>query len=103
MEKKKLPRFKDGQVLNAADLNKFSEEIENTRDNFDKKIDNFYGKLIEIFGVFIALFSFIILGINASFKCEGDFIDKLVCSSAIFLPITLVMIILVLIVHYLKR
>lgn len=106
----RLPRFKDGQVLHAEELNKAMEAIdqiydssENIKNEFNKRIDNFYGKLIEIMGIFIAIFSFIILGIQLSVSCAGSFGERISCSSTIFIPITLVLVLLIILTHKLKR
>lgn len=57
--------------------------------SLDARIDNFYSKIIEIVGIFIAIFSFIIASIHISFKAEGTFFEIIVKSSAIFIPLTI--------------
>lgn len=117
MVKIKLPRFNDGDILHAQPLNEAIEQIEKVYDSvedtkqeiqavkrgFNKRIDNFYGKLIEIFGIFIAIFSFIIVGLQTSLSCKGDFYSRLACSTATFIPIVVVLVILILLIHHLKR
>lgn len=71
--------------------------------NLDKRIDNFYSKIIEIVGVFIAIFSFIIAGIQISFKAEGTFEEILLKSSAIFLPILVSIIILLVCIRFITK
>ena len=106
-----------GDILTPDHLNQYAREIESLHDStikiqkdlniktddFNKRINNFYGKLIEIFGIFVAIFSFIILAIQSSLTCSGDWKSRLACSSSIFIPVTIVLIILILLTHYLKR
>jgi len=117
MTKLKLPRFQDGDILHAQPLNEAIEQIEKVyitvedtkqevqevKKGFNKRIDNFYGKLIEIFGIFIALFSFIMVGLQVSLSCKEDFYSRLYCSTATFIPIAAVLVILILLIHHLKR
>lgn len=89
-------------ILEKGDLSEERiEELLKKLKNFDKKneafenkLENFYSKQIELFGIFIAIFSFIIAGIQISSKAEGTFIDKLSTSTAIFLPITICIVVL---------
>ena len=74
-------------------LNKL-ENFDKKNEAFENKLENFYSKQIELFGIFIAIFSFIIAGIQISSKAEGTFIEKLSTSTAIFLPITICIVIL---------
>lgn len=70
----------------------------------NKRLDDFYGKIIEIVGIFIAVFSFIIAGIQISFKIEGHtFIEKLLNSFVIFLPITICIIVLLLMIKWILK
>ena len=110
MTKVKWPSFENGQGLNAEDLNNMVnatkevyDSLENTKTDFNKRIDNFYGKLIEIFGIFVAIFSFIIVGAQSTLNCCGGFWDRLSCSAAIFIPITITLVILVILTHKLRR
>jgi hypothetical protein len=95
-------------------INKFNKEIVTSKvemvetlnkvQQLNKRLDDFYGKIIEIVGIFIAVFSFIIAGIQISFKIEGaTFIDKLINSCAIFIPIMFCIIILLLMIKWIIK
>ncbi|MDR0969455.1 MAG: hypothetical protein LBM67_02810 [Lentimicrobiaceae bacterium] len=80
---------------NELTLNKIS--------NLDKRIDNFYSKIIEIVGIFIAIFSFIIAGIQISFKLDGTYEEIAFKSISIFGPLTVCIIILLLFIKIFFR
>ncbi|WP_339925803.1 hypothetical protein [uncultured Cyclobacterium sp.] len=85
------------------ELELLEKRLKSDRKTFNKRVDNFYGKIIEIFGIFIAIFSIITVAAQSSFKCEGNFITRLFCSASIFIPIIISLIVLILLVHFLKR
>jgi hypothetical protein len=68
-----------------------------------EKLDSFYTKLIEIFGLFVAVFSFIIAGIQVAAKQAGSFWQQLAISGAVFIPLTLCIIVLLLMVRWVIR
>jgi hypothetical protein len=68
-----------------------------------KNQDSFYSRQIELFGVFIAIFSFIIAGIQLSTKAQGGFWQMVQYSSAIFLPITASIAILLLVLRWIRN
>ncbi len=121
MEKYKSPF--PGRVINGQDFadlvkhvnlaleqnelseDKMSELLKKIKDfnkknsAFEKRLENFYSKQIELFGLFIAIFSFIIAGIQIAAKIEGSFIEKLATSAAIFLPLTLCIVVLFVLIN----
>jgi len=84
-------------------IEKAYDHLNDISDTFHKRIDNFYGKIIEIFGIFIAIFALVILGTGTALTCTGGFQERLLCATAVFIPITVALIILVVLVHCLKR
>jgi hypothetical protein len=74
------------------------KEIDAKNLSLSNKLEGFYGRQIELFGVFIAIFSFIIAGIQIAAKVEGNFLEKLATSASIFIPVTLCIVVLLVIV-----
>jgi len=68
-----------------------------------EKLDGFYTKLIEIFGLFVAVFSFIIAGIQVATKQAGSFYEQLAISGAVFFPLTLCIVVLLLMIRWVVR
>jgi hypothetical protein len=77
--------------------------IEAKQAQLTEKLDSFYTKLIEIFGLFVAIFSFIIAGIQVATKQAGSFWEQLAISGAVFIPLTLCITVLLLMVHWVTR
>ncbi|WP_425077925.1 hypothetical protein [Psychroserpens sp. S379A] len=93
--------------LSEDKINELLKKIKNFNKKnsaFEKRLENFYSKQIELFGLFIAIFSFIIAGIQIAANVEGTFIEKLATSAAIFIPLTLCIVVLfVLIRNIIKK
>jgi hypothetical protein len=94
--KKEFWEYQELLVESKNDMDIVEDDLNDKIKKIDNKIDQQYGKFIEILGIFIAIFAFIIVGIQSSFRIEGDFLDRLLYSTSIFIPITLVLVILIL-------
>jgi len=79
------------------------EDFHKKHSEFESKLDSFYSKQIELFGIFIAIFSFIIAGIQITSKSEGSFTEKLSTNIAVFLPITLSIVVLFYLINKLLK
>lgn len=120
MEKIKLPRLEQNgklivfpsQFNNAmteleTEINKISDKI----DDFNKKtsnltdrLDGFYGKLIEIFGIFVAIFSLIIISVqNLIFTRGKDVWGTAWNSLGYLMPLTLVLLIFILLLRWIRK
>ncbi len=72
-------------------------EVKDIKNDFQKLQSDFYGRLIQIFSIFVAIFSFILVGftqIPILVGIERDFWANLSNVSAVFFPLTGVLIIL---------
>jgi len=88
------------QMINKTfnEIKDIDEKIKNIKEEFYDVRENFYTKEIEIFGIFVAIFSFIIIGftqIPSVVKAENSWIVNLSNASAIFIPLTIVLVILI--------
>lgn len=84
-------------------LSQASTALEMRQNELTAKLDSFYTKLIEIFGLFVAVFSFIIAGIQVATKQAGSFYEQLAISGAVFFPLTLCIVVLLLMVRWVVR
>jgi len=85
--------------------NKFNE-VKKIRNEFEQVRKEFYTKILEIFGIFVAIFSFIIVGfaqVPSLVKAENDWLKNLSNASAIFLPLTFVLILLLICIEIINR
>ncbi len=108
MQIKKLPttHVPGNEINNHEEFNKLESAIFQTNleiRNINKRLDNFYGKMIEIFGIFVAIFSFVLIGGKTALTCNGAWLERTSCSTSIFLPIALVLVLLLYVSHKLKR
>lgn len=87
----------------VEDAQQVFRAVEQKQNDLNNKLEGFYGKMIEIFGLFIAIFSFIIAGIQIAAKADGGFWEKLGTSAAIFIPVTLCIVVLLLTIRWTSR
>jgi hypothetical protein len=89
------------ESFNKAEV--LSKKLAMQQSQLTSKLEGFYGKLIEIFGLFIAIFSFIIAGIQIASKTEGSPAEMLGKSLALFVPLTLCIVVLLCVIRWTSR
>lgn len=87
----------------TADFHAKQTALEAQQKQVTDRLEGFYGKLIEIFGLFIAIFSFIIAGIQVAVKQAGSFWEQLATSAAVFIPVTVCIAVLLLLIRWTSR
>jgi hypothetical protein len=107
-----IPRLLDNTRLAAEDVNQLIEAVavyQNTvkadlEEEVGKKIDKIYAQMIGIFGVFVSIFAILVISTDKMLRFDPSILDKysfwdlLIKSTALFIPVGIVIALLILVV-----